>query len=109
MYELSFSQEFFVAPEDSLYCEAPPVVNSKGQPVSLFSAIRLLIERPTRDRARLCAAFRCKADDLDPIAILDRAREINTCRSIGRNGVPVFLTAVDDGWGLTVTVYEADR
>jgi hypothetical protein len=25
-----------------------------------------------------------------------------------RNGVPVYLTPFDSGWGLTVTVYEAD-
>lgn len=108
-YELSFSEEFFVAPHESLYCDTPIEVNSKGQPVSLFSAIRLLISKPSKARARLCSAYRCKASELDPMTIMDRAREIDTCDSIGRNGVPVYITPFDSGWGLTVTVYEQDR
>lgn len=108
-YELSFSPEFYVAPEESLECESPILLNGKGQPISLFSAIRLLISQPSRARARLCSAFRCKASELDPFAILERAREIDTCSDIGRHGVPVFLTPFDGGWGLTVTVYEADQ
>ncbi len=105
-YGLSFSDEFYYRGElDSGQLE----LNSRRQPVTLFSAIALLIETPSRDRARLCASFRCKVEDLDVMAILDRAREIDTCDSIGRNGVPVYLTAFDAGWGLKVTVYEQDR
>lgn len=105
-YGLSFSDDFYYMGElDSGELQR----NSRGQPTTLFSAIALLIGSPSRSRARLCASFRCKAEDLDVMTIMDRARQIDTCSDIGRNGVPVYVTPVDNGWGLTVTVYEADQ
>lgn len=105
-YSLSFSDEFYECNDER---ESGALQrNSKGQPTTLRSAILMLISMPGNGRRRLCSAFRCKAADLDVDAIMDRAREIDTCASIGRNGVPVYLTPFDAGWGLTVTVYEAD-
>jgi|SRR5688572_19620056 len=107
-YGLSFSNEFYATHGDS---EGELQLNSRGQPTTLYSAIALLLSKPSRDRARLCASFRCSVQALqsDIWRVVDRAREIDTCDSIGRHGVPVYLTPFDSGWGLTVTVYEQDR
>lgn len=109
MYGLSFSPEFFAAPNESESGELQ--LNSKGQPTTLLSAIRVLLSKPSLERRRLCLAFRASVATLldNPWMIEERAREIDRCASIGRNGVPVYVTSVDNGWGLTVTVYEADQ
>lgn len=107
-YGLSFSDEFYATHGD---LEGELQLNASGQPTTLHSAIRLLLATPSRERARLCASMRRTVAYLQeyPSEVIDRAREIDTCDSIGRNGVPVYLTPFDSGWGLTVTVYEQDR
>ena len=108
-YGLSFSDAFYMAADESESGE--PQLNGKGQPTTLYSAIVVLLATPSRERRRLCLAYRASVATLqaDVWRIMDRAREIDTCDSIGRNGVPVYVTPFDNGWGLTVTVYEADR
>lgn len=107
-YELSFSDSFYCNDGD---CNGQLQVNSKGQPCTLYSAIVALLSTPSHDRRRLCLAFKASVETLqgNVEGVLDRAREINTCDSIGRHGVPVYLTPFDGGFGLTVTVYEGDR
>jgi hypothetical protein len=107
-YGLSFSDEFYATAGDT---EGELQLNSRGQPTTLYSAIALLLGTPSRDRRRLCLAFKASVAALqdDIWRIIDRAREIDTCDSIGRNGVPVYVTPFNAGWGLTVTVYEQDR
>jgi hypothetical protein len=104
-YSLSFSDDFYSSHDE--YETGELQLNGKGQPVTLRSAICLLLATPSSERRRLCLAFRCSVANLDPDTIMDRAREIDSCASIGRNGVPVYLTRGD--WALTVTVYEQDR
>lgn len=107
-YGLLFSDGFYSNDGDA---NGVPQANSKGQPTTLYSAIVALLATPSRERRRLCLAYRASVATLqnDIYRIMDRAREIDTCDSIGRNGVPVYVTPFDSGWGLTVTVYEADR
>jgi hypothetical protein len=108
-YGLSFSDEFYATAGDT---EAGKLqLNSRGEPTTLYSAIALLLATPSRERRRLCLAFKASVAALqdDIWRIIDRAREIDTCDSIGRNGVPVYVTPFNRGWGLTVTVYEQDR
>lgn len=106
-YELSFSDEFYEVHADR---HGELQLNRAGQPTTLYSAIALLLATPSRDRRRLCLAFKASVATLQykVWAVIDRAREINTCDSIGRDGVPVYLTSYDGGFGLTVTVYETD-
>lgn len=108
-YGLSFSNEFYSSGDEHETGELQ--LNSRGQPVSLYSAIALLLSKPSSERRRLCLAFKASVAALqdDIWRVIDRAREIDTCDSIGPNGVPVYVTPFDNGWGLTVTVYEADR
>lgn len=108
-YGLSFSPEFFSGPDE--YESGQLCLNGKGQPTTLLSAIRLLLSKPSRERRRLCLAYRASVATLqeNPWMVEERAREIDTCDSIGRNGVPVYVTPCNAGWGLTVTVYEADE
>ena len=106
-YGLSFTEDFYVGHGE--YDSGELQLNSKGQPVTLYSAVRLLLETPSRERARLCASMRASLDSINAMDVVERAREIDTCDSIGRNGVPVYITPFDNGWGLTVTVYEQDR
>lgn len=107
-YGLSFSDEFYANDGD---CSGALQLNSRGQPTTLYSAIAVLLSEPSRERRRLCLAFKASVAALqdDIWRIIDRAREIDTCDSIGRNGVPVYVTPFNAGWGLTVTVYEQDR
>lgn len=107
-YGLSFSEEFYATHGDT---EGELQLNSRGQPTTLYSAIAALLATPSRDRRRLCLAFKASVETLagEIWRIIDRAREIDTCDSIGRGGVPVYVTPFDNGWGLTVTVYEQDR
>ncbi len=106
-YSLSFSDEFYSNDGDA---NGMLQLNSAGDPVTLYSAIRVLLSVPSRERRRLCLAYRASVATLqaDVWRIMDRAREIDTCDSIGRNGVPVYVTPFNAGWGLTVTVYEQD-
>jgi hypothetical protein len=106
-YGLSFSDEFYATAGDTEAGELQ--LNSRGEPTTLYSAIALLLATPSRDRRRLCLAFKASVATLqDNVwSVVDRAREIDTCDSIGRHGVPVHLTRGD--WALTVTVYEQDR
>ena len=106
-YGLSFSEEFYTCGDE--YESGELQLNSRGQPVSLYSAVRVLLATPSRERARLCASMRCSLDRINAMDVVDRAREIDTCDSIGSDGVPVYITPFDRGWGLTVTVYEQDR
>jgi hypothetical protein len=107
-YGLSFSDDFYAAHGDA---EGELQLNSRGQPTTLYSAIALLLSKPSSERRRLCLAFKASVAALqdDIWRVIERAREIDTCDSIGRNGVPVYVTPFNNGWGLTVTVYEADR
>lgn len=108
-YGLSFSEEFYSCNDEWESGELQ--LNSKGQPVTLLSAVRLLLSKPSRDRRRLCLAFKASVAALQdyPICVVERAREIDTCDSISSDGVPVYITPFNNGWGLTVTVYEQDR
>ncbi len=108
-YELSFSDEFYCSGDEQESGELQ--LNSKGQPVTLHSAIAVLLASPSRERRRLCLAYKASVASLqsDIWRIMDRAREIDTCDSIGCNGVPVYVTPFDNGWGLTVTVYAQER
>lgn len=106
-YGLSFSEDFYTCGDE--YETGELQLNSKGQPVTLYSAVRMLLAEPSRERARLCASMRARLDSINAMDVVERAREIDTCDSIGRNGVPVYLTPFNNGWGLTVTVYEQDR
>lgn len=108
-YSLSFSEEFYATHGDTEGGELQ--LNSRGQPTTLYSAIALLLATPSSERRRLCLAYKASVATLqaDPWMIEERAREIDTCDSIGRNGVPVYVTPFNSGWGLTVTVYEADE
>lgn len=106
-YGLSFSEEFYTCGDE--YETGELQLNSKGQPVTLYSAVRMLLAEPSRERARLCASMRASLDSINAMDVVERAREIDTCDSIGRHGVPVYITPFDSGWGLTVTVYEQDR
>lgn len=107
-YGLSFSDAFFATHGDA---EGELQLNAAGEPTTLYSAIVLLLSTPSHARRRLCLAYRASVASLqnDVWRVIDRAREIDTCDSIGRNGVPVYITPFDSGWGLTVTVYEADQ
>lgn len=106
-YGLSSSDEFYSCNDEHESGELQ--LNSRGQPTTLYSAIALLLSAPSSERRRLCLAFKASVATLqDNVwSVVDRAREIDTCESIGRNGVPVCLTR--GPWALTVTVYEQDR
>jgi len=103
-YSLSFSNEFYANYGDS---EGELQLDDKGRPTTLHSAIRLLLAKPSRERARLCASMRRTVAYLQeyPEEVIDRAREIDTCYSIAATGVPVYVTPFDNGYGVTVTVY----
>lgn len=96
-YGLSFSPEFFCAPDES---EHSPAVNVFGQPISVHGAIRMMGKRDW-NRA-------CRANGLDPktadVSDLERAvRDIDACRNIDAEGpIEVYVTPDHD---VSVNVY----
>lgn len=96
-YGLSFSPEFFCAPDES---ERSPAVNVFGQPISVHGAIRMMGKRDW-NRA-------CRANGLDPefadVSDLEQAvRDIDSCRNIDAKGpIEVYVTPDRD---VSVLVY----
>lgn len=96
-YSLSFSPEFFRAPDES---ERAPAVNIMGQPISVHGAIRMMGKRAW-NRA-------CRANGLDPkcadVSHLEQAvRDIDYCRNIDAKGpIEVYVTPDHD---VSVLVY----
>jgi hypothetical protein len=96
-YGLSFSPEFFCAPDES---ERAPAVNVFGQPISVHGAIRMMGKRDW-NRA-------CRANGLDPktadVSDLEQAvRDIDSCRNIDATGpIEVYVTPDHD---VSVNVY----
>lgn len=100
-YDLCFSAEFFLAPGEPE--DAEPAVNSKGQPISLFSAISSM---PADKLAELGVMI-----DVDPQAsdfvwrLIDLAKKTDTATNVN-SPIEVWI---DKAGNYRVKVYSADR
>lgn len=96
-YELSFSPEFFCAPDES---ERAPAVNVFGQPISVHGAIRMMGKR---DWNRACCANGLDPKTADVSDLEQAVRDIDACRNIDATGpIEVYVTPEHD---LSVNVY----
>lgn len=85
-YALSFTEEFF--------CEGDPdAVEASDRPTSVYQAIRSLSDETWEQIAR--DVFGVEADRLDPLTVLDRVRETNTCSNLDS---PVRVWIDEEGW-----------
>jgi len=107
-YELSMSPEFWFE-EGEPYDRSDLAVNSKGQPVSVYSAISLACERESfRNNAHETLQLNCSPDILKHVivdALMHIASETNTSSNLD-SPVEVWI---DKEGELRVFVYEADR
>jgi hypothetical protein len=108
-YECSFAPEFWLA-EGEPYDRADLALNSKGQPVSVYSAIILALQDASTRSAliELCGLgedSQLPYDDTIAEELLLRAQSVNTCSNLSS---PVRVWLDDDGW-VDVAVYEEDR
>lgn len=96
----SMSEEFFYAPGEPV--DAGPTVNSKGEPVSLYSAIANM---PSDELAELAQLIDVSpnAEDFIP-RLVDMARETDTTSNID-SPTEVWIDADGD---FRVFVYDAD-
>lgn len=96
-YGLSFSPEFFCAPDES---ERAPAVNVFGQPISVHGAIRMMGKR---DWNRACRANGLNPKTADVSDLEQAVRDIDACRNIDAEGpIEVYVTPDHDVW---VNVY----
>ena len=104
-YDLDFSVDFFSAPDEPYDTDA--VLNSKGEPISLYGAIVTLVESlPKADLERL-AALVDSAPGTERFAweLLGLAKRTNTCSGLG-SPVEVWI---DTAGEFRCKVYPGDR
>lgn len=90
-YSLSFSPEFFCAPDES---ERAPAVNVFGEPISVHGAIRMMGKR---DWSRACRANGLDPRTADASDLESAVREIDSCRNIDAKGpIEVYVTPDHD-------------
>ncbi len=100
-YELSFSPEFFFA-EGEPYDTNEPALNSRGQPVSVWTAIGDISRSLWAAMAE--EIFECEPDHLTPETVLEKIQETNTCSNLNS---PVRVWIDPEGY-YTVDVYDKD-
>lgn len=100
-FDLQMSPEFYYAPGEPE--DAPPAVNSKGQPISLFSAISSM---PEKDRAKLAKKIKTSPAASDFVCrLVEMARTTNTSTNLS-SPTEVWIDPAGD---FRVRVYDADR
>ncbi len=92
-YALSFSDEFFLP-------DVPDAIQPEERPTSVYAAL-LSMRQETWDRMA-CDVFAIDPEQLDPLTVLDRIRETNTCSNLD-SPVQVWIDA--EGW-FDVLVYD---
>ena len=97
-YELSFSEEFFLA-EGEPYDRSNDAVNADGKPISVWSAITMMSDD---ERKALAEYFEVEPEYLTAETVLDKIRETNTCSNMNS---PVEVWVDPEGYH-TVMVYD---
>lgn len=104
-YELSFSPEFFLSEEEP-YDRADLAVNSKGEPISVYSAL-CMMQKNDRNRwadlAREVFAL-SQPEYLNAETVLEKVQETNTCTNLS-SPVEVWI---DPEGTYTVLVYDGN-
>jgi len=86
LYALSFAEEFF--------CDGDPdTVQPARRPSSVYQAIVSLREEKWNEIAR--EVFHIEPEGLDPMTVLDRIRQTNTCSNLDS---PVQVWIDEEGW-----------
>ena len=85
-YSLSFSEDFFIDGD-------PEEVRPSDWPTSVYKAILSMSE--AKCNAIACEVFHVTPNRLDPLVVLDRIRQTNTCSNL-ENPVQVWIDHA--GW-----------
>lgn len=100
-FDLQMSPEFFYAPGEPE--DAPPAVNSKGQPISLYSAISSM---PAAELAKLATILKTNPDTSDFVSrLVEMAKKTDTATNLG-SPTEVWIDPAGD---FRVRVYSDDR
>ncbi len=98
-YELSFSNEFYFAPDET---ERAPAVNADGKPISLYGAIMAMPRLAFYKACRKAGIYHRSHDAA--VELTNYARqEVNHCRNINS---PVEVSVTKGDWPITVLVYD---
>ncbi len=100
-FDLQMSPEFFYAPGEPE--DAPPAVNSKGQPISLYSAISSM---SAADLAKLAKKIKTSPDTSDFVCrLVELAKKTDTATNLS-SPTEVWIDPAGD---FRVRVYSDDR
>jgi hypothetical protein len=104
-YDLGFAPEFFLA-EGEPYDRSDLALNQKGKPISLYSAIRIYVDKNRKEALKAAKVpknnWKLVADNTLAEELFSRAQKVNTCSNIT---VPVKVW-LDPKGEFTVSVYD---
>lgn len=104
-FELSFSPEFFFAPEEP-YDTSEPALNADGQPVSVWSAIEALRQDKDAWDSMCTDCFPgVPSEFVTSESVLELVEKTNTCGTLS-SPVDVWI---DEHGNHTINVYEQER